>query len=406
MRGSVLIGGHMIDLARLKRECFVLCIFGAASAITLAACSEEDAGGDAGDAGQASDIGEAYAGDANPPGSLDSGVSSSLTDSGTRSPDAVMSIDAEAVRDGGGPTTADAGADATASDAGANTRTPMPAEYAPKGPYGPVRMLLNQAPGTVTTGTQSLVPLGNSNDPSAFTLFYPEAGAREERLPLLTWGDGTFTSPTFYEALLNHIASYGFIVVATNSADVGTGKEMLQAVDWALAQNEKPDSPIYGRIDSKRIGALGHSQGGSGTVMAGADPRVRAIAPLSGAPLSDRQAASERVQCPAFYMTTPGDVATPEEIRAAHNETKTPTVFGVTKAGDHDEYADVEDDPGGVLSLAGLTSNDGKQTRAAIAAWFDWQLKGKEELRPLFLGPSCGFCRDANNWSVFESKGF
>jgi hypothetical protein len=93
-------------------------------------------------------------------------------------------------------------------------------------------------------------------------------------------------------------------------------------------------------------------------------------------------------------------------VREAHNETKTPTVFGVTNGGDHDEYADVEDDPGGVLSLAGLTSRDGRRTRAAITAWFDWQLKGKEELRPLFLGPSCGFCRDSDNWSTFESKAF
>jgi hypothetical protein len=78
-----------------------------------------------------------------------------------------------------------------------------------------------------------------------------------------------------------------------------------------------------------------------------------------------------------------------------------PTAFGVTNGGNHDDYTDIADDP----HISGLTSNDGKRARAAIAAWFDWQLKGKANLRSLFVGPSCGFCKDAN-WKMFESKGF
>jgi len=72
----------------------------------------------------------------------------------------------------------------------------------------------------------------------------------------------------------------------------------------------------------------------------------------------------------------------------------------VTNGGNHDEYTDIADDPG----VSGLTSNDGLRVRAAIAAWFSWQLKGKNALRPLFVGQDCGFCRDAN-WKTFESKG-
>jgi hypothetical protein len=52
-----------------------------------------------------------------------------------------------------------------------------------------------------------------------------------------------------------------------------------------------------------------------------------------------------------------------------------------------------------------LTSNDAKRPRAAVAAWFDWQLKGKTALRTLFAGTGCGFCKDAN-WKSFENKGF
>jgi len=125
-------------------------------------------------------------------------------------------------------------------------------------------------------------------------------------LPLLTWGNGTVCSPSFYDALIDHVVSYGFIVIGANTSNVGTGVEMLKAVEWALAEDKDASSPIHGRVDGDHIGAFGHSQGGAGTVLVGADPRIRAIAPLSGAPLSGAQDAGVLIQCPAFYITTEG----------------------------------------------------------------------------------------------------
>jgi predicted dienelactone hydrolase len=279
--------------------------------------------------------------------------------------------------------------------------SPTPADYAPVGSYGATKTLLNQGLGTVDGGTSALLPLGNKNDPSGFTLFYPEGGPAGERLPLLTWGNGTFCSPTFYEALIDHVVSYGFIVVAANTSNVGTGVEMLKAVDWALAQDKDSTSPIYRRVDAGHIGAFGHSQGGEGTVLVGADSRIHAIAPLSGAPLSGQEEASVKIQCPTFYVTTENDIATPASIETVYGYTLTPTVFGETDGGNHDEYTDIDADP----HISGLTSDDGLRVRSAIAAWFDWQLKSKAELRSLFVGQRCGFCLDSN-WKKFESKGF
>jgi hypothetical protein len=292
-------------------------------------------------------------------------------------------------------------ANAGASNGTSDGSTPAPADYTSIGPYGATTTLLNQGLGTISGGTKGFLPAGNSNDPSGFTLFYPEGGPSGERLPLLTWGNGTFCTPTFYDALIDHVVSYGFIVVATNTSNVGSGAEMLKAVEWALAQDMDSSSPIYGRVDRDHIGAFGHSQGGAGTVMVGADPRIRAIAPLSGAPRSGTQDAGVLIQCPAFYVTTENDVATPASIHQAYADTPTPSAFGETNGGNHDEYTDIADDP----HLSGLTSNDGLRVRAAIAAWFDWQLKGKAQLQPLFVGTDCGFCHDSN-WKAFESKGF
>src|SRR5262249_1672777 len=154
---------------------------------------------------------------------------------------------------------------------------------------------------------------------------------------------------------------YGYVVIASNTADAGKGTEMLKAVEWAIAQNDKADSPIHGIVDVEHIGSFGHSQGGEGAVNSASDPRIDAVAPLSAGP---KGAGEAKIRCPAFYTLTASDVVTPEQYRPSYEETTTPSVLGVTTKGDHDEYSDKADDPG----IPGLTSNDALYTRSAIVA--------------------------------------
>jgi predicted dienelactone hydrolase len=35
--------------------------------------------------------------------------------------------------------------------------------------------------------------------------------------PVITWGNGTGSNPSLYKVLLNHLASHGFVVIASNS---------------------------------------------------------------------------------------------------------------------------------------------------------------------------------------------
>src|SRR5262249_53689083 len=163
------------------------------------------------------------------------------------------------------------------------------------------------------------------------------------------------------------------------TSNAGTGTEMLKAVDWALAQNDQADSPIHDMIDKDKIGAFGHSQGGEGAVNTATDPRIKALAPLSAGPKGDGEA---KIQCPTFYTLTMNDVVTPDSYRASYDDTKAPAVYGVTSGGDHMEYTDIADG----LNIPSLMSNDAKMTRGAITAWFEWQLKARAEIKPLFVG--------------------
>ena len=116
--------------------------------------------------------------------------------------------------------------------------------------------------------------------------------------------------PNLYRALLNHLASHGFVVIASNSTNVaqGTPAPMVAGVTWVLEQNADPASPMYQRIDTTHIGGTGHSQGGFATTTAGADARITTIAPLCGARRSatctDRRSSSAAAWTRPFLAAT------------------------------------------------------------------------------------------------------
>jgi hypothetical protein len=102
-----------------------------------------------------------------------------------------------------------------------------------------------------------------------FDLWYPtNLGANGFRHPIVTWGNGTSATPSQYAYLLSHLASWGFVVIASESPTTGTGQEILDAANYAVARNSDPSSIFFGVLATSRIGAAGHSQGASGVINA------------------------------------------------------------------------------------------------------------------------------------------
>jgi hypothetical protein len=114
-------------------------------------------------------------------------------------------------------------------------------------------------------------------DFSRYTIYRPANWVDGEKYPVITWGNGTCAQPEGYGALLRYVASYGFVIIASNSRWVGGATEMLHGLDFLEAANEDSESPYYHRLDLEKIGAMGHSQGSAGTVNAAADPRVKEV---------------------------------------------------------------------------------------------------------------------------------
>jgi hypothetical protein len=135
--------------------------------------------------------------------------------------------------------------------------------------------IFNQSPKL----TQQLLNTSENGVSLNFALYtvYRPATWPATPVPIITWGNGTCAQPEGYGALLRYVASYGFFVIAANSREVGTGADMLKALDYAAAANEDAKSPYYKKLDTTRIGAMGHSQGSSATASAASDSRIKDV---------------------------------------------------------------------------------------------------------------------------------
>jgi len=186
-----------------------------------------------------------------------------------------------------------------------------------------------------------------------------------------------------FEELLTHLASHGFIVIASNWRWVASGEEMLHGIDFILSENKNSASPLFGKIDTAKLGASGHSQGSMATVVVGADKRIVTTVPIEGAMASDVGA----LKGPTFLIAGERDmIVDPASVEMAFGSAKVPAVFGLSLGQDH--------------LMPGL---DPSPILKAVTAWFKVQLTDDQSARDLFYG-TCGLCSDAT-WKV-QRKNF
>jgi hypothetical protein len=114
-----------------------------------------------------------------------------------------------------------------------------------------------------------------------YTVYRPAVWP-ERKVPIITWGNGTCAQPEGYGSLLRFIASHGFIVVAANSRWVGSGAAQKKGIDFMIKANADPMSPYFGKIDTMKVAAAGHSQGGMGTIAAASDARISNVIIYNG----------------------------------------------------------------------------------------------------------------------------
>ncbi|QNA86562.1 hypothetical protein G4G27_23200 [Sphingomonas sp. So64.6b] len=122
------------------------------------------------------------------------------------------------------------------------------------------------------TVAQTSTAAGCDSKGNPCDIFYPSSlGAGGMKHPIIVWGNGSGTTPiasTTYAYLLRHLASWGFVVIATRDGTTGLGQTMIDSANYMVARNTDAGSIFNGKLDTTKIGAMGHSQGASGAVNA------------------------------------------------------------------------------------------------------------------------------------------
>lgn len=113
-----------------------------------------------------------------------------------------------------------------------------------------------------------------------YEIFYPSnIDDMNGPLPVVVFVNGTGIVGSKYQALQKHLASWGFITIATEEEYAWNGFSAEMCVRYLELLNEYNDEVngeenfFYEKIDLERIGITGHSQGGIGVINAITDQK-------------------------------------------------------------------------------------------------------------------------------------
>lgn len=260
------------------------------------------------------------------------------------------------------------------------------------------------------------------------------------KMPIIAWGNGGCANNGLsHRNFLMEIASYGFLAVAIGppvappagaakgapkgdapkggppkgGAPKGDGKQaaaappatkssqLIDAINWALAENNRKGSPYNGKLDASKIAVMGMSCGGIQSYAVATDPRIKLVGIFNsgilpapngpGAPAMEdvRKEQLDKLHTPIFYVTgDKTDIAYENGMDDFKRITKVPAIHTFKDGVGH----------GGTYSQL----NGGEFAKVAVAM-LRWQLKGEKDQSKMFVGSNCGLCQQPG-WHV-ETKG-
>jgi hypothetical protein len=175
---------------------------------------------------------------------------------------------------------------------------------------------------------------------------------------------------------------------------------VLGGLDWAIAENKRPTSIYYNKIDTAKVAVAGHSCGGIQAILAGADPRIRTALVLNSGIVVPVEGAAPSANASGTMSTT----------KAALKGFHTPVLYinggpdAIEYKNSLDDFARIDHVPvfmGEVQVNHGGTfrQQNGGSYAKVIKAWLDWQVNGDQSAASWFTGANCKLCTDPD-WKV------
>lgn len=242
------------------------------------------------------------------------------------------------------------------------------------------------------------------------------------KLGVYVFGNGGCTDDGASSRLhLLEIASHGYLAIAPGRIYNGPGAEerpaptagaaeppslpppatrpgqLAEAIDWALAENERQGSRYFGRIDPDAVALSGYSCGGLQALVNADDARVATLVIMNSGVFNDG------------VTRMSGMEVTKHVLDAVHS----PTIYilggptDIAYANGMDDFARIDRVP---ISVANIDKghggtywepNGGAAAQVAVE-WLDWRLRGDESAAAQFAGEACGLCEDPA-WT-YEAK--
>ncbi len=138
------------------------------------------------------------------------------------------------------------------------------------------------------------------------------------------------------------LASHGFIVVTMDTNTIydqpdSRATQLSKALDYIIAQGNSNSSPIKGKVDSTRLGVIGWSMGGGGSLKLATQRSLNAIIPQ--APYYAGLNSFNKIKTPALILACQSDVVAPVSSHASPFYNKipntTPKAFLEVSRGSH-----------------------------------------------------------------------
>ncbi len=259
------------------------------------------------------------------------------------------------------------------SDAGTQ---PLKNKKQPSEPQDDENVESDESPATVSSpeekGPHAVKSYSESLSDSAFAsavVYYP-SDVKDRKLAATTLSGGYTNTKEQMTWLAEHLASHGIIVIIftptnafTTDAEVWkTGH--IGSVRKLKSETIRQSSPIFGIVDTDRVGISGFSMGGAGTILAvnSEEENIKAAIPLC-----PYRPLAITADVPTLFVTGTNDTtAVPANVESAFNSTNT----GASNA---------------FLSLEGMTHRNiitpdkfKRQLTRYLTAWYKVFLAGEK----------------------------